>query len=438
LATQAQFNGPGDVTVDPSTETVYVSDTNNNRVRSFPIGGNITTFAGNGQIGQAGLGGPALAANITTPQGIVFDPTDRSVYVGAAGTRVIMRIDSTGIATIAAGVGLNVALGDGGPAVQGNLKTATMSLTQDGTILIGDNQLSNVRAVDPRTGLISTILGNGIVANSGGDVPALSAPCNGLFGTLQDATDGSIYVCDRTSNAVRRIDTTGFYHNFAGTGAASDTGNGGPALQATLNQPHAVALSTSSRILYVCELGGKVVRSIPLDTTIISTVAGGGTGTGENIPATSAAFGQLQGIAVDPTTETIYASDNTFNCVRAFQVGGKITTVAGIRNQAGFSGDGGPATAALMSGNTGVGLDPSRPGVLYICDTANRAIRRVDQKGIITTVMGTPGIPGAGPAKVLPTLTSISTPFAVAVDPHGNIFVSDQDTGLVYRFGIAD
>jgi sugar lactone lactonase YvrE len=432
-ATAAKFLNPTDVACDLASSAVYVTDRGNSRVRRFTLGGTISTFAGNGDVGVAGFGGPATEANVTTPTAILVDGRDGSVIIAAQGTQQIVRVIPAGTLELIAGRNPIANTGDGGPAVSATAREPSgIAVAHDGTIYVAT--LNRVQRVDARTGIMTTVMGNGVGATAGDGGPAAKALVNAPQGVAVDG-QGNLFVGDFQGHRVRKIDPAGNVTTVVGTGAASSTGDGGPADKATLNQPFAIAFAPDGAMFIAENLGARVRRVDPV-TNVIATVCGGGNSTAENVPATSANVQGARGLAIDPTDGTIYVGVGSQTRVRKFKVGGNITTVAGVLNAApGYNGDGIPATQATLSNISHIALDSA--GNLYIVDAANRRLRRVDKNGIITTVAGT-GLTradGAGdPDGKFAASGDFDAPQGVFIDDNSNFFFSDRVAARVFRF----
>jgi sugar lactone lactonase YvrE len=218
--------------------------------------------------------------------------------------------------------------------------------------------------------------------------------------------------------------STGIITTVAGNGIPGYSGDGGPATSASLSGPSGVVVDATGNLL-IADSSNYRIRRVDASTGIITTVAGNGIRgfSGDGGPATSASLSPI-GVAVDATGNLFIADTGNHRIRRVDESTGIITTVAGngIR---GFSGDGGPATSASLNYPTGVAVDGS--GNLFIADAANNRIRWVDAStGIITTVAGN-GMPDysgdGGPA----TSASLNGPSGVVVDAAGNLFIADND-----------
>ena len=220
---------------------------------------------------------------------------------------------------------------------------------------------------------------------------------------------------------------------FAGTGSAGYTGDGGPAVSAECSAPAGVAVYGG--VLYFCDLGNNVIRKIDA-SGVITTIAGSPAGTtgytGDGGPATAALVNNPSSIAVDDTGN-IYFTDDANNVVREITTAGLIYTVAGnYAYGAGYSGDGGPATDGQLNRPTGIAID--KLGNIYIADTYNHVVREVRiSANKIITIAGIGGVPGNGASGYPAVITSLDFPKGVAVDTGLNVFVLDQGNDLIRR-----
>ncbi len=273
---------------------------------------------------------------------------------------------------------------------------------------------------------INTFAGNGTAASTGNGGYATAASFNNPGGVYYDA-HGNFYVVEYTGQKIRKIDPTGIVSAFAGTGVAGYSGDGGPATAATFYDPIDL-ISDNSGNIYIVDNVNQRIRKI--DTFgIITTFAGNGirSYSGDGGPATAASLNDPSRLTIDPAGN-IYFADAENNVIRKVDTSGIITTVAG-NNVSGFSGDGGPATAASLSQPLGVAIDGN--GNMFIADHFNYRIRKVNTSGIISTYAGngTPGNTGdGGPA----TAASMEYPNGVAVDFSCNVYFTDW-TGETVR-----
>jgi len=279
-------------------------------------------------------------------------------------------------------------------------------------------------------GVISTVAGNGTAAYSGDGGLATSASLNSPNGVAVDST-GNIYMADFANSRIRKVDTNGVITTVAGNGTPAYSGDGGLATSASLNFPIGVAVDSSANI-YIVDLGNSRIRKV--DTNgVITTVAGNGTPaySGDGGPATSASLFNPYGVAVD-SLGNIYIADFTYSRIRKVDTNGVITTIAGNGTPA-YSGDGGLAASASLSGPRDVAVDST--GNSYIADSSNHRIRKVDTNGVITTVAGngTPAYNGDGG---LATSASLYFPYGVAIDSLGNIYIADSGNHRIRQVDI--
>jgi uncharacterized protein (TIGR03437 family) len=239
----------------------------------------------------------------------------------------------------------------------------------------------------PTSYIIQTVAGSD---DSGDGGLALSAALNQPEGIAVDRS-GNVYFSDAAVHRIRRIATDGSIQTIAGTGVAGFAGDGGPASAAVLNQPYGLALDPAGN-LYIADLGNARVRKIGTDG-VIQTIAGGGTlpatSTGQGGPATSVQLAQPRNVAVD-AAGSLYISDFGANQVYHVTPSGILSLVAGT-GTAGFSGVGTSALLAQLNAPAGLAVDPT--GAVYIADSANNLVRKV-YNGVIITVFNTPAPTG--------------------------------------------
>jgi len=436
-ATSAGLNHPIGVAVD-SIGNLYIADSDNNVIRKVTAAtGIISTIVGTGApvvFNADGDGGPAASAELSEPYGIALDSIG-NLYI-ADDTRIRMVAAATGIINTVAGNGVFGYSGDGGQAVAAQLNFATgVAVDSEGNLYIADQANSAIRQVTAATGIIGTVVGNGVFGYSGDGRPAISAQLNEPYGVAVDSS-GNLYIADTDNNVIRKVTAaTGTISTFAGNGISNSllpVGDGGPAASAQLNQPHGVAFDSSGN-LYIAE-GGRI-RKVAAATGMIGTVAGTYSGFGVNYsgdggPATSARLYDPEGVAVD-SSGNIYIAD-TYNSVirKVTAATGIIGTVAG-NGSFSYGGDGGPAANAQLHEPTGVAVDST--GNLYIADQGNNVIRKVAAAtGIISTVAGTAthGYSGdGGPA----ASAQLYEPSGVAVDAAGDLYIADQGNQVIRK-----
>ena len=356
-----------------------------------------------------GMGGWTLNVHHT------YDPLSQVLYLGNGDRRIAQKLRPI-ITTIAGNGAPPGSSGDGGPATAAKLSLPQgLALAPDGSLYIADNGNSNIRRIGP-DGTITTIAGSADNPGFSGDGgPATAAKLNGPQ-WLALAPDDSLYIADTNNHCIRRIGPDEIITTVAGNKTPGYSGDGGPATTAQLNGPQGLALAPDGS-LYIADSLNMRVRRVGPDGIII-TVAGNGTqgfNSGDGGPATAAQFLGIVGLALSKDGY-LYIADDL--CVRRVGPDGIITTIAGTRT-AGYSGDGGPATAAQLTSVQGVAL--ALDGSLYIVDKGNMRVRRVGQDGTITTVAGQGDntfTGDNGPA----TAARLNSPMSVAVGPDGSLY----------------
>ncbi|MBX6390682.1 MAG: serine/threonine protein kinase, partial [Frankia sp.] len=333
----------------------------------FPV----VTVAGIGKPAFSGDGGPATAAALNRPYGPAFDAAG-NMYIPDFDNHRVRRISPDGVITTIAGTGEPGFSGDGGPATEAQLRNPTaVAVDDDGLIYIADTFNHRIRRVD-HAGIITTIAGSGEPVYNP-DQEGGPATAGSMWYPADIAIDpaGSIFIADLGNDRVHRVSVDGTITTLAGRFGEGSWGDGGPAAEAMLDGPFSVAADRNGQI-YIAESDGHRVRRIGVDG-VIQTIAGTGA--------------------------------------------------------PGFSGDGGPATEAMLREPRGVAVDDA--GNVYITDGGNNRIRRVDPNGVITTIAGT-----APPGAVDPNKPDPSTLYpdgAAAVDRAGNVYVADRINHVIAR-----
>jgi uncharacterized repeat protein (TIGR03803 family) len=336
----------------------------------------INTQAGNGTQGYSGDGGPATSAELSAPDGVAVD-TSGNIYIGDLGNNRIRKVTvSTGDISTVAGDGTGGYSGDGGPATKAELSSPEgLWVDASGNIYIADHTNSRIRKVTASTGIITTVAGNGTTGYSGDGGPATEAELCAPEDVTVDSA-GNIYIADSCNSRIRKVTvSTGIITTVAGDGTAGYSGDGGAATKAELDDPIGVGLDTSGNI-YIGDFSNNRVRKVTVSTGIITTVAGDGTNgySGDGGPATSAELSFPGGVEVD-SAGNIYIADYGNSRIRKVNaLNGDISTIAGD-GTAGYSGDGGAATAAELDIPPALALDSVTN--IYVADRGNNRIRAV-------------------------------------------------------------
>jgi sugar lactone lactonase YvrE len=419
---------------------LFIADSGNNVIREVVAAtGNIQTVAGNSNIiggGFSGDGGPATSAQLSSPGSVAVDGAG-NLFIADNSNNVIREVvAATGIIQTVAG---NNALGagfsgDGASAIAAQLSTPDgVSVDSTGNIFISDFGNNVIREVLATTGIIQTVVGNGTAGFSGDGGPAINAELNQPSCMYLDAA-GNLFIADFGNNVIREVlAANGSIQTVAGTGTPGFSGDGGLAINAELFLPAAVTADGAGN-LFITDFGNSRVRDVAAASGNIQTLAGNGTFSfsGDGGPATKAELQSPEKVVADGSGN-IFISDSVNNVIREVVAAtGNIQTVAGNNALgAGFSGDGGPAIAAQFNLPTGMTLDAA--GNLFIADAQNNVIREVvAATGNIQTVAGNNAL-GAGysgdggPA----TGAQLSGPASVAVDGAGNLFIVDESNNVI-------
>jgi sugar lactone lactonase YvrE len=285
-------------------------------------------------------------------------------------------------------------------------------------------------AVNPAA-IIKTVAGNGTSALSGDHGSAAGAGLSEPFGVAVDAA-GNLFIADTANNRVREVDTSGIIITVAGDGVGGFSGDGGRATSASLNTPTGVALDAAGN-LYVADTFNNRVRKVD-SAGVITTVAGNGEArfSGDGVAATSSSLRAPFSVAVD-AAGNLYIADTSNHRIRKVDSSGIITTVAGDGRER-FSGDGGKATSASLNFPIGVTVD--RVGNLFITDQSSQRIRKVSAAGVITTVAGNGRESFSGDGGRA-TLASLNLPTGMAVDTAGNLYIADTSNHRIRKVSTA-
>jgi sugar lactone lactonase YvrE len=406
-ATSAALNLPTAVAVDAAGR-VLVADYGNQRVRAVQ-NGTISTLVGTGKSGDVAEGTPALMAPISSPAGIAVDSAG-NLLIADQLYNTIWKVNAGGIITTFAGINLlrGPFDGDGGLAIYAALfRPEGVTIDSGGAVSIADTGNLRVRQVTT-DGTISTIAGAGYFRFGGDGAEAANAYLHSPQDVLSDAM-GNLYIADSENNRVRKVSPDGTIKTIAGGGLAFP-GNGGQATNAALISPVALNWDREGNLLIAEEGNGRILKVS--QTGVLSTVI---------------RMGQPVGVAATPDGGVIYS--DVAHVIRKVAPDGTLTTIAG-NGKFGFSGDGGPATAASLYFPTGLVVDSA--GNIFVADYGNSRIRRITPAGIITTVAGngTRGYSGdGGPA----TSASLLYPTGVRLDAAGTLWIADSGNSNIRR-----
>jgi streptogramin lyase len=331
----------------------------------------IHTLAGTGKAGFSGDGGPATSAQLHGPTGLCRGP-DGALYVCDTDNHVIRKITSDGVITTVAGTGQSGYSGDGGPATQALLN-------------------------DPYE--------------------------------VRFDKSGNLFFCERLNHVIRKIYAkTQIITTIAGTGKPGFSGDGGPATQATFKEPHSIQFGPDGS-LYICDIGNHRIRKIEASTGIVTTFAG----TGEKKPTPDGA--KITGTPLSGPRAIDFDRDGNLwlvlregNVVLEFDLKSKtIHRIAGTGKK-GFIGDEGDARTATLNGPKGISVGPD--GAVYIADTENHAIRRIDPRTRKIELVAGTGQKGDGPDGA-PKGCKLARPHGIFVDQDGAIYIGDTESNRV-------
>ena len=334
-----------------------------------------------------------------------------------------------------AGTGKVGHTGDGGPAVKARVgEPYGLTLGPDGALYVCEIKSHVIRRIDEKTGKISTVAGSGKKGYSGDSGLALEAELNEPYEVRFDKA-GNMYFVEMINNIVRRVDAKiGKISTVAGTGEKGFSGDGGPATSATFSRPHSIALDNDNN-LYICDIGNHRIRRVDLTTGTVSTFSG----TGERKPTPDGA--KVEGTPLNGPRALDFFTDGSGkgSLYLALREGNKVYRIdlddqtlhhiAGTGKK-GYTGHGGPAKKATLSGPKGISVAPN--GDVYLADTESHTIRVIRKKdGTIETAVGD-GKKGDGPDGD-PAHCRMARPHGVYVGPNGNVYIGDSETYRVRK-----
>ena len=338
----------------------------------------------------------------------------------------------TGIITTIAGTGEAGYAGDGELAAAALMREPFMcAFDSHGNLYVAEATNHCVRRVDAATGRITTVAGNGNQGYSGDGGPAVEATMDQPY-SLQVDGNSDIYIVDRLNSVIRKVDAaTGIITTVAGTGEAGYSGDGGPGTEAMLREPNDCFLDGRGGLL-IADIQDQRIRHLDLATGIITTFAGNGEKVreGDGSPALQASILGARAVCMDSQGNT-YIAEREGNGVRKVDANGIMSTFAGT-GERGYDGDGGPAITATWGAPKAIRCD-SRDNVIVV-DTENHAIRRIDPaRGIVTTIAG--GHLGGEGDGGTATDAGLDRPHGCDLDRDGNIYIADSNNHRVRVVG---
>ena len=382
---------------------LYVADPNGSVVRLVDLGtGAGRVFAGSGALGDSGDGGPATQAQLEQPFAIALGPGG-TLYIADYAANRVRAVTRDGVIHTIAGTGKKFNLQawqDGVPAVTADLELpSAVAADRAGNVYVSEG--SRVARITP-AGIITTLTkrhGSGLAVDATGDV----------------------YLAETQTSVVSEIRPDGSTIVIAGTGHQGFTGDGGPATSANLTYPVAVAIDSAGDIF----IGDSTrIRKVGVDHRM-STIAGTGEAgfSGDGFPALVAKISNTDSLAVDGGG-VVYFADSSNGRIRRVTADGIIRTLPGI------NGDGAPAATATLAGPTGLAF--GQDGSLYVAERDGERVRRIDPSGRITTVAGN-GVIGFGGDGGSAVAAELDHPTAIALDGSGNLFIADSKNNRVRR-----
>lgn len=341
----------------------------------------ITTVAGTGVAGFAGDGSAATDAQLNFPQALALS-SNGTLYIADLFNRRIRTIGTDGVIRTVAGNGTGGIAGEGGAATAAQMGTSYgVAVDSAGTFYLSDSLNNTIRKV-VSAGTITRLAGTGVRAFTGDGGTALDATLNLPTGLAVDAS-GNLFLADTENNRIRRIGTDGKILTIAGNGTASFRGDGGQAVDASLNHPEAVAVDSAGNV-YIADTFNHRIRKVNGDGVIL-TVAGNGNNTysGDGVLAASSSLNYPRGVAVGASGD-IYIADTFNSRIRQVTENGRIWTIAGRGTFADTTVEGGDAANAEFRFPAGVSAGPN--GTVYIADTDNSRIK------LLTPVVAAPAV----------------------------------------------
>ena len=424
-ATNAQLGQPRDLVVTGAGEVLF-SDSERHRIRRIARDGTISTFAGTGEAGFSGDGGPAAQAMLNFPLGLALD-AQGNLYIADQDNQRVRRVAADGTISTVIGNGTPRLSGDGGAAANAEVDSpGAVAVDGAGNLYIADTNNHRIRKI--AGGVVTTIAGSGGAGFGSGGFdgdggPAAQARLDTPRGVAVNAA-GEVFIADSDNNRIRRVAADGTISTFAGTGVFGFSGDGGLAVEAELINPNGLALDGDGN-LYIAGRSAAVVRRIRAADGVIETVAGMGRAgfAGDNGPATQALLDSPSGVAVD-AGGSVYVADSSNRRIRRI-TNGTITTVAGRGPR---SGDGGPATQSPL--DIPLGLFASASGELFIADVADHSVRRIRADGTIDTIAGT-GSAGRSEENMPARQSQLNMPADVVADASGRVFIADANNARI-------
>ncbi len=415
------------LTTDAAGNVIF-ADWGNQEVLRLNLNGTISTLAGNGIDGFSGDGGSARSAALNRPSSAVMDASG-NLYIYDSLNARIRKVNAQGIITTIAGTGISGTDGDNGPAAKAHIESTNAKLAVDpsGNLYLTSPNTGTIRRITP-DGTISTYAGNGH-PHSGDNVPATQAGLGLGSGQIVCDAAGNLYIVESGANQIRIVSTTGTISTIAGTGAVGAAN--GPAASATFNLPQGIALDPSGNI-YIGDYNNGQVREI--SGGMVTSIAGVKDAfgfSGDGGPPLKAEFELPTGVAFDGNGNIDIVDSGNFR-IRTVNPGtNTISTIAG-NGKFRDTPNGIPATSAYLFAPKQISFDPK--GNMLIADSNNYKLRRVNTNGTMDTLAGT-GTSGAGGIPGPATKALLNFPRMAIADAKGVIYIADSGSSVVYQIG---
>ena len=418
VGSAAMFNAPNGVAVDRSNN-VYVADTSNHTIRKITPAGDVSTMAG--LAGVSGTNnGTGSAARFYNPFGLTVD-TNGNVYVADTYNHTIRKITPAGGVTNLAGLPTVSGTNNGtGSAAKFNYPTG-VTVDNSGNVYVADYLNDTIRKVSP-TGIVTNMAGAaGISGYTNGTGSA--ARFNQPSGVAVDGS-GNIFIADYLNNLIRKMTPLAAVTDYAGVGGGLGT-NDGVGRAARFNYPAGVAVDTNHN-LYVADLANDTIRKIT-PAGVVATLAGlAGTSGTANGTGSSARFYQPFGVAVD-TNGNVFVADTYNHTIREITPGGSASTFAGSAGTAGTNDGNGTSAKFNLPYAVAVGTNST----LYVADSQNNTIRKITPAKAVTTLAGSPTLSGTNDG--VGNAARFNFPAGIAADSLGNVYVADTGSHTIRK-----
>lgn len=408
---EARFNNPMGSAVD-SSGNIYVVESGNHIIRKITPAGIVSTLAGKaGESGQAD--GTGSDARFKGPSGLAIDGSG-NLYVADTSNYTIRKVTPAGVVTTLAG-----AAGTGGGADgtgSGARFYSPYGITIDGSgnLYVTDTYAHTIRKITP--GLAVTTLAGSFSSSGSTNATGSAARFNYPMGITVDGS-GNLYVADQSNHTIRKVTAAGAVNTLAGTalstGSTDATGSA-----ARFNYPGGIAMDSGGN-LWVADGGNHTIRKVTAAGAVTTPAGTAGSSGSADGTGAAARFNSPQGIAVDGSGN-LWVADASNQMIRKMTAAGVVTTLAGTPAHVGTAD--GTGTAAAFKAPSGAAVDGS--GNVYVVDTSNHTIRKITPAGVVTTLAGTAG--SSGSTDATGSAARFKTPYGVAVDSSGNVYVADS------------